>query len=44
MYEVSVATVRVSEFFFSALCFGDSTDPVIFSSYVVLGDSLVEIL
>ena len=37
---VSVATVRVSELFFLALCFGDSTDPVIFSAYSSLGDSL----
>ena len=40
---VSVATVWVSEFFFLALCFGDSTDPVIFSVYSILGDSLGEV-
>ena len=40
---VSVATVWVSEFFFLALGFGDSTDPVILSAYSILGDSLGEV-
>ena len=40
---VSVATEWVSEFFFLALRFGDSTGPVIFSAYFSLGDMLGEV-